>query len=127
VNGTRGAEASAPANPEVGTPRGRVRPSLTEPSGASGPSVVQKAPGATPDPQALRETGASEGRVAAAVRVVLEGRAFVGAAVGAKAALAERVAAPGERVAAPAERVAARAERVAARAVVRGLARRCRL
>ncbi len=121
MNGTRGAEASAPANPEVATPRGRVRPSLTEPSGASGsPSVAQKAPGAIPDPQALRETGASEGRVAAAVRVVLEGRAFVGAAVGAKAAFAERVTAPGELV-------AARAERVAARAVVRGLARRCRL
>ncbi len=106
--GPRGVEASAAANTEVATPRRRVRPGLTEPSEASGSlSVVQKAPGATPDPQALGETGASEGRVGAAVCVVLEEQARVGAAVGARGAPAERVAARAERVAAPAEKVAA--------------------
>ena len=106
-----GVDASAGAHPEVTTPQARLRPCLTVPTEASPSlSAVDGAPRALADPEAIRE-GTSEGHVAAAVRVALEGQARVAAAAEAKAATQVPVAAPAEGVA----------------AVVRDLARRCRL
>ena len=123
-------EASAAANVEVTTPRKRVMASLSAtPSKASrSPPVVHRAPREIPDPEALAETGAAQGRVDAPVSVVLEGQASLRAAVGAEADPAVEGAPPMEAVAAPAEGVAAPAEGVAAPAEgVAAPAGRCRL